>query len=675
MQIPINKDFRRAWKSRAALCAAILFCSPVQGQVISATAPHHVFLEGSWDLGDLGPDWRDELVIDPTAPEQNFFVRWLYSGPGFSTAVLQFFDSQNALVREIPLPNTVANDFWRYLTLTVGDLPSAPHLKARVRLRNNVGGPAGDLSNPVTFSHPGPTDPFLYTPLFIESVLELYRVPGIGSSVALPGELFGREWFRGKRRVDQPVALVERGDLWHIGSDTKAMTCTLLGILIQEEAKLPGGGVFTWDTRLSAVFPEWAAEMHARFINTTIRHLACHRSGLRMTAAEDAETRVTGPGSKNEDPRAFRREMSHRLLLRNHFEAINGVVVATSPGGKWFYGSGNYLILGAVIEQLTGQTYEQAMRERLFRPLAMLTAGFGMPVDRGPDQPNGHRRGPEPPHFAFIDNTPLPPVWNPAGGAFLSLEDWLKFCRVHLTGQQGLLTLNPATLNELQTPHPRQFPALKPWDADPSYGWGWGIDLKTGNRMLGHDGTYGRFYARVTVHLDRGYAVVTAVNIGPEPYEFGVEATAAMHTHMIRGAENWLKQQTGGPVGGAAQSISFEADGEGRFRLWTGGEGVSGVGGRMQMIEDAAAGFPHLPVTFAFGELAHPILHLENAERGRLRLRFHSEPRKSYILERTADLEKNGWEVHSTFTEESGQAQILLPVEERAAFFRLRLSR
>jgi D-alanyl-D-alanine carboxypeptidase len=658
------------------LIIALLSCPLLQGQSLEIKPLKYLFLEVSWDLGDLGPDWRDELVVDPGSPEQRFFFRWRYLGPGFATATCQFFNSGNALIHEIPLPDTVSADLWRYATFEVGDLPSVPYMEARVRLRNSEGNPIGDLSNPVTITHAGPPDPFLYTPFFIESVLELYRVPGIASSIALPGELFGQEWFRGRRRHDQAAALVERGDLWHIGSDTKAMTCTLLGVLIQEGTSLPGRGVLGWDTRLSAIFPEWAAQIHPRFIDTSIRHLACHRSGLRMTAAEDAETRITGPGSKNEDPRAFRREMTQRLLVRDHMEVVNGAPVSTTPGGKWFYGSGNYLILGAVIEQLTGQTYEQAMRERLFRPLGMLTAGFGMPVDRGPDQPHGHRRGPETPHFLFIDNTPLPPVWNPAGGAFLSMEDWLKFCRVHINGQQGLLRLEAETRQELHTPHPRQFPMQNPSQGDPSYGWGWGINLRAENRILAHDGTYGRFYARVSVHLDRRYAVVTAVNIGPQAYEFGAEATAAMHNHMVGGAENWLKLQAGGSVGEPSQSISFDASGsEGRFQLWTGGEGISGIGGRIGGIRSVPEGLPYLPVTSAFGELSHPILRLGPPQRGRLRLMFHTEPGVSYVVERAMDLQQNDWDAHEMLTPENQQAEIFISEEGHQSFFRLRTER
>ena len=255
-----------------------------------------------------------------------------------------------------------------------------------------------------------------------------------------------------------------------------------------------------------------------------------------MSSQEYDDLAPIGDGSLHEDPTAGRRTMSKRLLDRDHTEDDGtGMQVSTTPGTKWFYGSGNYIILGAVIEQLTGLTFQTAMQNMIFNPLFITTAAWGVPAEVGPAQPHGHRREEAFPHNVVRDNFSGRWVWNPAGGLNLSQADWLKFCRVHIYGSEGLLSLDAGTLVELHTPHPLQFPG-QPYDEDnpdPSYGWGWGIgDDGTGEALLSHDGTYGIFYSRHTVHVGHQFAVVSAVNIGPGR-GFGDKAVHQLHTHLI----------------------------------------------------------------------------------------------------------------------------------------------
>jgi CubicO group peptidase (beta-lactamase class C family) len=80
-------------------------------------------------------------------------------------------------------------------------------------------------------------------------------------------------------------------DLWHLGSDTKAMTATLVGLLVQE-------GALTWDTRVADVFPELAGEFHPDCKAVTVRQLLAHRGGLRKdltwSALSKTSVGVTG---------------------------------------------------------------------------------------------------------------------------------------------------------------------------------------------------------------------------------------------------------------------------------------------------------------------------------------------------------------------------------------------
>lgn len=370
-------------------------------------------------------------------------------------------------------------------------------------------------------------DPFAYTPLFAMGVPETSGAPGVAGAVYLKKGNRQEIFAAGQRGVNpatnKNAGPVSANDIWHLGSNTKAITCTLLGTMIQNGTSLPDAQnpaqsdpsrKLDWDTPLTDVFPEWRKEMQdkgllQRFQGTTLRHLAGHRSGLAMTAAEDAETRVLG--GKNNDPPTFRLEMTHRLLTRQHYNDPNDTSSGVSmPGGIYNYGNPNYIVLPAVIERLTGAAFEDAMLYWLGANLDIDSAGFGMPTDGegALKQPHGHLIDNASPYGIKPDNGPLPPIWNGSGGLYMTLQDHLKFLRLHLNGTEGSLTLQPKTLAELHTP------MVGP-DASGTvrrYAWGWGVSVD--GKVLSHDGTYHRFYASTHVYLEKGFAVTGVANVG-----------------------------------------------------------------------------------------------------------------------------------------------------------------
>ncbi len=376
---------------------------------------------------------------------------------------------------------------------------------------------------------PSTDDPFLYTGIFAATVPEDAGAPGVGGAVYLKNGDRTEVFAAGQRGVNpatkQNAGPVSTNDIWHLGSNTKAITSTLLGTLIQNGISLPSAEnpsqsdpvrKLNWDTPITDVFPEWRGKMETngvlqRFQATTLRHFACHRSGLRMTPAEDAETRVLQAGSKNENPRAFRLEMAERLLTRHHHDIPDDPnSFTTSPGDTFFYGSGNYIVLPAVIERLTGSAFEDVMLYWLSANLGIQSARFGMPADGGEanKQPQGHLVGNAAPFGLSADNGPLPPIWNGAGGLCMSIQDHLKFLRLHLNGTEGSLTLKPETLAELHKP------MIGPNTDGQMVRYAWGWLVSTDGQALSHDGTYFRFYARATIRKDKGYAVTTASNAG-----------------------------------------------------------------------------------------------------------------------------------------------------------------
>ena len=307
---------------------------------------HLLQLEISWDFGDLASDWRKELTENDLSAR--FLLRWKHSGPSFEAAKLTVYDQNDVLGGELPLALVPPDaEGWRHTSFTVGELPIPPTVTMRLRLVNGAGDQAGSASPEVQISTPTPDDPFLFTPLYTYGVITDTGVPGIAGGVSCGpiGNITERRFLSGVRKFDGGAGEVGPNDRWHWGSITKSMTSTLLGLLIQSDTLLPTGGLVSWDTPISSVWPEWSTQMNSRFLGTTLRHLACHRSGIFLNSSEeDLANTPTG------DPRAIRSQIVQSVVSHQQTDPDTGL--PTPVGVDFTYRNDNYFILGAVIERL-----------------------------------------------------------------------------------------------------------------------------------------------------------------------------------------------------------------------------------------------------------------------------------------------------------------------------------
>ncbi len=273
------------------------------------------------------------------------------------------------------------------------------------------------------------------------------------------------------------------GDRFHIGSDTKAMVATVAGTLVEE-------GALSWFLSPTDVFPELATTIHPDFQTITLRDLLTHRAGIQPynTGAEwDAIPNFTGT------PQEQRRAFAVWLLQR----APDG------PPGQYQYSNAGYSIAAAILEQVTGQSWQLLLRQRLFDPMGMLTAGFGWPALNDPDQPWGHwvisgSLQPHPPD----DNYQLSGIIAPAGDVHMSIEDFALFVQLHLRGLLGFDgMLTSETVGYLHQPVG-------------NYALGWSVYPLLGQVISSHNGSAGTFYATMAVSHSQDLAIVIATNAG-----------------------------------------------------------------------------------------------------------------------------------------------------------------
>jgi len=333
----------------------------------------------------------------------------------------------------------------------------------------------------------------------LKDVRAEFNVPAVGGALVTKTGVKLVDVAGIRKSGDATAAQV--GDRWHLGSDTKAMTATLLGILAQK-------GTVPWDITVAQAFPEWSRTMNSMFQDTTFERLMAHRSGIVDVKQAEWDALADTSVSVKERRRKFAELITHRA---------HGIDPAFDiPGSVFSYQNANFILAGAMLERCTGKAWEDMMKTELFQPLGMTTAGFGAPgTPNAVDQPWGHTDVSGQRVANQGDNTP---GLGPAGTVHASLADWARFIRLHIDGSEGSLTLTAATLTKLHTEYPPNFFFPN------RYGWGWIFGDEGTGMLLGHDGSNGSWYCSCQVLVDQGVGFIAVSNIGGGPNGKGDKA-------------------------------------------------------------------------------------------------------------------------------------------------------
>jgi CubicO group peptidase (beta-lactamase class C family) len=307
-------------------------------------------------------------------------------------------------------------------------------------------------------------------------VLKDPSIPAVGIVLIRHGRI-ADEAVAGVRARDNPVP-VRRSDLWHIGSDEKAMTATMIARLVER-------GVLSWSTPLSKLIPELSTAMRADYRNVNLVELLAHRAGLRDLIDSDYYERL------------------YHDLRPMHVQRVDYVKMALSwppaypPGTDAKYSNRGTVIAALAAEDATGVNYKTLMQRELFAPLGMRSPRFDPPK---PGELAGHD-GASAKYGLHADN---PPVDAPAGEVRLTLDDWAKFAIDQMEGDHGRGRLLKKSTYEL----------LHTAQAGTVFGLGWGVrDTLDGvnGRFLTHAGSNGYWYARIVLAPDQenGFLIVT----------------------------------------------------------------------------------------------------------------------------------------------------------------------
>ena len=229
-------------------------------------------------------------------------------------------------------------------------------------------------------------------------------------------------------------------DAFQLSSDSKMFTAEAI-MLLKADGKLD------YDDEVRKHIPEFPYE------GVTIRHLLHHRSGLPRY---DSMADEFWPDRK----KPFSNEAMITMLAEKKPEPYG------TPGGGYFYNNINYALLASVVERVSGQHFEDFMRERIFEPCDMThsyiysmrddtVVSLFMPVEvHGHDM---YRRGPVKTQNDYLNGVMGDKIM------FSTVEDLYKY---NLALDSGLL-LPDSLQNEAFVP------GSEKWKNDENYGFGW----------------------------------------------------------------------------------------------------------------------------------------------------------------------------------------------------------
>jgi CubicO group peptidase (beta-lactamase class C family) len=276
------------------------------------------------------------------------------------------------------------------------------------------------------------------------------------------------------RNFDVPIRKDTR---FNIGSMNKTFTAAVIGQLVEE-------GLLHWDDPLSHFLPDFPDPESAHRVQ--LRHLLSHTSGL---------------GSYFN---ARFREGS-RLQWRtvdDYMELARPDSLRFEPGTRYAYSNTGFLVLGKVIEVVTGQPWEVVIEERIHRRAGMTGSGT-FDVDLVvPNLAVSYTRVATE-HGLTWRNTLYEHVirGGPAGGGFATAEDLLRYAEA----LRGGAIVSQETLDLMRTPK-SELGASR-------YGYGMVIGAGPGYpRYWGHGGDFEGVDADLMVFGDSGYTLVLLAN-------------------------------------------------------------------------------------------------------------------------------------------------------------------
>ncbi|MDJ0842473.1 MAG: serine hydrolase [Acidobacteriota bacterium] len=304
----------------------------------------------------------------------------------------------------------------------------------------------------------------------IEEAMANFQVPGLALAVVVDDEVILARGY-GFRNIEDQAPVTSR-TLFAAGSTTKAMTSALLGTLVDE-------GALAWHKPVLDYLPDFRLHDEYATRSLTVRDLLTHRSGL---------------------PRHDLVWYNAAETSKQLYQRLRHLKPNREPRQSFQYQNLMYMVAGMIGARVTGETYPEAVRTRLLKPLGMHDSNFSIEVTRQiTDHADPYRLvDGELKRVPFRETSAVAP----AISLNTHVEDMARWVRFQLSdGRVGdVQILSPSTARAMHTPHVSAggYPRSRNRFLQ-SYGLGWFIESYRGHYRVYHSGNIDGFTSLVSL--------------------------------------------------------------------------------------------------------------------------------------------------------------------------------
>ena len=378
---------------------------------------------------------------------------------------------------------TQAKKDGRWLRLTMEVETSAPHAVSDIRVRPASGPddaqPPKDAVNETASAPPVAKN---MTDAQIASELAAY-LDGLAKEDKFSGVvLIAKD---GKPVFERAYGLADKakkipnnaGTRFNLGSMNKMFTAVAI-------AQLAQAGKLSFDDTVGKYLPDYPNRDVANRV--TIHHLLTHTSGLGSfwNAKFDAKK-------------------ASIKTVADYLSLFADEPVTLDPGKGFRYSNSGFIILGAIVEKVSGQNYYDYVREHIYKPSGMKhTDAYEMTADT-PNLAMGYTTEGSGGQGRHENTATRPNRGGPAGGGYSTVEDLMRF---HTALREHKL-LDQKYTDLVTTGKVNMGPA--------KYGYGFGDEMINGKRVFGHNGGAPGIASDLSMYADSGYTSVVMTNYDP----------------------------------------------------------------------------------------------------------------------------------------------------------------
>jgi CubicO group peptidase (beta-lactamase class C family) len=324
---------------------------------------------------------------------------------------------------------------------------------------------------------------------FLEGEIQRQRIPGLAVAVLKDGAIVKARAF-GLANVELEVP-ASTESVFEIASITKTFTAAAVMLLVES-------GKLSLDDALSRFFEDSPSQWKA----VKVQHLLAHTGGLER----DAFPLTTNAARMDYAPVEIE-EKARRLPLL--FE----------PGSAFSYSNLGYILLGRIIEKVSGQSYGEFLANRVWKPLGMLSTRMNDRHEVLPRRVAGYEWD----GSLHVADPQSPTYYAPAGGIVSTVLDMAKWEQLFEPGR----LLRRESLEKMLEPTGLANGSTT------GYGLGWNINFHRGHKCYDHSGGIRGFRSAFLHYPQYRLTVVVLCNLLPAEPERIARAVAGLYASGV----------------------------------------------------------------------------------------------------------------------------------------------